>query len=249
MLTIDALTPQDLAETSRLHEHHLKLGLFPRLGRRFLALYQQTYALSPHGIALVARRDGRVVGALFGTTSNADHARWVLRHCGWRLALSGCLAMLIRPDAAMLFLRTRVGRYADGIRRRMGQVSPPSRPNAPVSVLTHIVTSESERRRGIGRRLVARFRLLARANGARRAVLITEDGGQGQAFFERIGCIFAARRQGRDGEMVCEYQLPLGRARLDGASEIVLRRRAARLPDRERVGAGAALGSAGPAIR
>lgn len=243
MLTVDTLEPTDLADTARLHHDHLKLGLFPHMGRRFLSRYQQTFAESPYGIALVAHRDGRVVGAIFGTTSNPDHYRWVIRKHGWRLALAGGLSLLLRPTAAWHFCRTRLGRYVNGIRRHVGRIPPSFRQDAPLSVLTHIVTSEDERRRGIGRRLVARFRLLARMQGARHAVLITEEGGAGQNFFERIGCTCVAHRNGHDGETVCEYHLALGKAQLDTASEIVLRRRAA-LPEphRERAGAGAGTG-------
>jgi GNAT superfamily N-acetyltransferase len=209
MLSIDDVRPDDLPATAALHKAHLRLGLFPRLGRNFLCQYQETFARSPFGIALVAHDDDRVVGALFGTTSNADHYRWVVRHCGWELAIAGCGAMLLRPQLAWKFASTRVSRYARGLRRYATDDGPPAGEGAPLSVLSHIVTAGDERHRGIGRRLVDRFRELAGADGAHTAMLVTEEGGEGIPFFERIGCVCVGHRPGPDGSTVREYRVML----------------------------------------
>lgn len=211
MLTIDDLQPGDLAETAALHKAHLRLGLFPRLGRGFLRQYHETFARSPYGIALVAHADGRVAGALFGTSSNADHYGWVVRNCGWELALAGSGAMLFRPQLAWTFASTRITRYARGLRRYMAPHPEAPAPGAaaPLSVLSHIVTDAAERRQGIGRRLVERFRDLARTEGASDAMLITEEGGEGVPFFEGIGCACVGHRAGQDGCSIREYRLSL----------------------------------------
>jgi GNAT superfamily N-acetyltransferase len=210
MLTIDDLRPDDLPETAALHKTYLRLGLFPRLGRGFLRQYHETFARSPYGIAIVAHSDDGVVGALFGTSSNADHYGWVVRNCGWDLAMAGSGALLFRPQLAWTFASTRITRYARGLRRYIApHPSQPGQQGAPLSVLSHIVTGASERRQGIGRRLVERFRAQARAEGARDAMLITEEGGEGVPFFERIGCACVGYRQGQDGSAVREYRLPL----------------------------------------
>ncbi|WP_127142525.1 GNAT family N-acetyltransferase [Pelagibacterium montanilacus] len=222
MVSIEPLQKADLPETARLHEKYLKLGLFPRLGKSFLARYQESFALSPYGIALVARSpEGKVLGALFGTTSNARHYAWVVRNCGWRLALWGGVSMSLRPRLALSFLRTRVGRYSRALGRYLlpqsgavGAAGAPSGAAPSVSVLSHIVTGSAARRQGIGRELVESFKAQARRQGVDRVTLVTEEGGLGAPFFERIGCLCVGRRAGQDGSTVREYRLMLKEARV-----------------------------------
>ncbi|WP_421952349.1 GNAT family N-acetyltransferase [Pelagibacterium sp.] len=213
MLSIVPLRQSDITATVALHRENLRLGLFPRLGRHFLGLYQESFARSPYGIALVARDDDEVVGALFGTTSNAEHYRWVTHNFGSKLALAGCGAMLTRPQVALDFARTRMGRYAKGVARHIGLVPPASsgQPQAPrpISVLSHIVTDAAARRRGIGRRLIEGFASRASASGVHRALLVTEEGGLGTPFFERLGCRLIGRHKSQDGAILREYRLIL----------------------------------------
>lgn len=245
MLSIESLSPDDLPQTAALHKSNLRLGLFPRLGRSFLRRYQETFAASPYGIALVAKSGERVVGALFGTTSNPDHYRWVVHNCGWDLALAGGGALLLRPHLAWTFASTRVGRYMRGLRRHIAPAPATAGPVAPSSVLSHIVTAETERRRGIGRRLVEEFKVLARRHGARRATLITEEGGDGVPFFERMGCACVTHRQGRDGSVVREYRLPLDEAETHEGMGYDHRRRNCARPRQRSVGAAGTLRPAG----
>jgi len=213
MLSIEPLNQADIPATANLHRDNLHLGLFPKLGRHFLGLYQESFARSPYGIALVARDDNAVVGALFGTTSNAEHYRWVTRNFGSKLALAGCGAMLTRPQVAFDFARTRAGRYARGVARYMGLVpsASPGQPGAPrpVSVLSHIVTDAATRRRGVGRRLIEGFANRASARGVHRALLVTEEGGLGTPFFERLGCRLVGQHKSQDGAILREYRLIL----------------------------------------
>lgn len=222
MLAIETLKDKDLETTALLHEENLKLGLFPKLGAGFLQRYQAGFLDSPHGIALVARdrREGRLLGLLLGTTSNAEHYRWVMRNHGASLAASGCAALLTRPVLAAEFLQTRAMRYVKGVRNHMRPTPVRSdddedeedeeRSAEPVvSVLSHIVTHPDARGLGVGRKLVARFRAIARNEGADKALLVTQEGGMGAGFFERLGCALVARRGGQDGEAVREYALPL----------------------------------------
>lgn len=212
MLTIEPLRQDDLQETADLHKDNLRLGLFPKLGKDFLAHYQDSFSRSPHGIALVARAEGDIVGALFATTSNAEHYRWVTRNMGMELALAGAGAMITHPRVALTFARTRLMRYSRGIARHMGLISTPQASGAvapPLSVLSHIVTSSAARRRGIGRKLVDAFKARASARGVHRAVLVTEEGGLGTPFFEKLGCRLVKRRDGQDGSVLREYRLIL----------------------------------------
>lgn len=216
MLTIEPLHPPDIPATATLHRQNLQLGLFPRLGRHFLGLYQESFARSPYGIALVARSDDEVIGALFGTTSNAEHYRWVTRHFGPQLAMAGGGALLTRPRVALDFARTRLGRYTRGLARHVGLLSAPApRPGGgggSLSVLSHIVTDADARRRGVGRQLVEAFKSHASASGVHRALLVTEEGGLGTPFFEKLGCRLIARRRGQDGAVLREYRMILDEA-------------------------------------
>ncbi|HCO55566.1 MAG TPA: hypothetical protein DIT93_11170 [Pelagibacterium sp.] len=211
MLSIEPLNQADIPVTASLHRDNLRLGLFPKLGRHFLGLYQQSFASSPYGIALVARDEGTVVGALFGTTSNAEHYRWVTRNFGSKLALAGCSAMLTRPQVALDFACTRAGRYAKGIARHVGLTpsgsSGPKATSRPVSVLSHIVTDVNARRRGVGRRLIQGFASHATLLGIHRALLVTEEGGLGTPFFERLGCRLVGQHKSQDGATLREYRL------------------------------------------
>lgn len=213
MLSIEPLNQADIPATANLHRNNLRLGLFPKLGRHFLGLYQESFAHSPYGIALVARDDDEVVGALFGTTSNAEHYRWVTRNFGSKLALAGCGAMLTRPHVALDFARTRAGRYVRGVARHMGITASASGPSTgaprPVSVLSHIVTDANVRRRGVGRRLIEGFANRAAMQGVHRALLVTEEGGLGTPFFERLGCRLVGRHKSQDGATLREYRLIL----------------------------------------
>ncbi|HEV7434530.1 MAG TPA: hypothetical protein VGO22_06635 [Pseudorhizobium sp.] len=214
MLTIDRLDREDLGETADLHHRYLHMGLFPRMGKGFLRHYQDTFAESPYGIALVARDEEGVVGALFGTSWNSQHYRWVLRNRGPELAAFGSLALMLRPHIAYVFARSRLGRYAKGARRHLASGSDGSSSfttEGPLSVLSHIVTQDGQRRCGVGRQLVEEFRRLARVRGAREAVLVTEEGGLGAPFFERIGCECIACRDSAEGRSVREYRLTLDR--------------------------------------
>ena len=224
MLRIEEARHDDFAVTAALHRRHLELGLFPQLGERFMRAYHASFAGSPHAVALVARAEsGRVVGALFGTTANARHYKWVVEEHGLNLALHGTRSLLLQPALAWEFISSRAGRYARGLGRHLGLVGGNQAP-APTSpgrtcVLSHIVTSQSARRLGVGRRLVEVFRKIARAAGAAEARLVTREGGLGQPFFERLGCECVDLRPSQDGEALREYALRLDRTVIDEKAE------------------------------
>ena len=214
MLSIDTLRPDDLPATAALHEANLRMGLFPKMGSSFLQHYHQSFADSPFGIALVAHADDGVMGALFGTISNPDHYHWVVQNRGVELACHGSAALLLRPHLAWMFASTRMGRYVNGLRRHMVPAPATSAPTQQLPVLSHIVTTQAQRRQRIGRELVDEFRREARIAGAHWASLITQEGGLGTPFFERLGCTCVARRQGFDGCFVREYHMNLDEGEL-----------------------------------
>jgi len=220
VLTIESAEATDFRQTSELHRRYLSAGIFPRMGLRFLRCYHETFAASPHGVALAARRDGELVGFLLGTVDNAAHYRWVVNECGMALARRGATALLCRPHVAWSFATTRLGRYARGLRRH---ISGPARRHEPaptagtggvggspqLAILTHIATADAARRRGVGRQLVEGFLTQARARGAEEARLITASDRPAVAFYTGLGWELVANRRARDGSEVREYRMLL----------------------------------------
>lgn len=217
MVTIEAATAADFRETSELHRRYLAAGIFPRMGARFLRCYHETFAASPHGVALAARHDGELVGFLLGTVDNAAHYRWVVNERGVALARSGVTALLLRPHVAWSFVTTRLGRYLRGVRRHLarpdrghGAASAHDAGHRPqLAILTHVATADGARRRGVGRQLVEAFLTQARACGAEEARLITASPGPAVAFYAGLGWETVADRRARDGSEVREYRMVL----------------------------------------
>lgn len=201
------LASADCRVTARLQAELLPHGFFAQLGPRFLAAYQRAHVRSPHAVALAAVVDGQVVGFLLGILHPADHARSVLRTSGLRLAATGIAALLVRPALLLLFLRTRVRRYARGLRRRLGPAAASGPPSQAVAVLQHLAVSSDVRQRGVGRRLVAAFERAVADAGVPEIVLLTtpeEDGAP--AFYRRLGYQEEGLVRGADGEGWLRYR-------------------------------------------
>lgn len=211
--------PEDLPMVAALHAEGLPHGFFARLGGRFLATYHRGYLDSPHGVMRVARRDGRVVGVVVGSTASRAHSRWVVRHLGLTLALWGLLGLLQRPRELWTFLHTRLGRYGRGIWRRLRSRPAPTPTPASggqgarprdVAVLQHVVVAPRARGAGLGTALVTAFVDVLRARGVRQVRLVTraDDGAGG--LYERLGWRRVRERHAPDGSRLVEYALDLG---------------------------------------
>ncbi|MBA2636989.1 MAG: GNAT family N-acetyltransferase [Solirubrobacterales bacterium] len=218
-LRLRALSTRDLGFSVRLHGRALPTGLFPRLGTAFLRAYHQSFAASPHGVAVVVERDGVPIGFLLGATRNREHLRWTLRRRGLLLAPLGALGLLRRPVLASSFIRVRLGRYVRGV---VKLTRPPSSNRSaggrslPVSLdvagLAHIAIDPEARGHGAGGMLVTAFVEAVRDAGVGSAHLVTQSGGDGAGvFYERLGWRYVRGRVGLDGDAVSEYQLDLDR--------------------------------------
>lgn len=222
-------TPADLVRTASWQCDNLGLGLFPRLGKRFVRRWHSTYLDSPHGIALIAEVDeggtSTPVGFLIGSADERRHLQHVLRHHRWTLAATGLLALLCRPALATRFAHTRLGPYA----RRVLLRRPPSRPSTPAApavgsdrtsaatpgdlddarapaVLTAVVVDPARRTRGAGVLLVGEFLDRAARAGAERAELVTVDGPGGAGpFYERLGWVGTGSSTSKDGERLLRF--------------------------------------------
>jgi len=207
-VAVRPLAVADLAAAARLHAALLPHGFFVSLGLRYLRAYYGTFLASPHAIGLVADLEGQPVGVLVGTSRNAAHYRWVIRHRGLRLAVLGASAMLVRPAVAAWFVRTRLRRYGRrvllvvlGRARRGGRPALTDTAGSDTAVLTHVMVADQARGRGAGAALVERFAAAAKAAGARTAMLVTFAGEDGAAsFYKRLGWEHLEDRRGRDGQ-------------------------------------------------
>ncbi len=195
---------QDLRQSAALHRHELADSFFARLGTPFLRAYHRTYISSPHAIALVAAGSGRVDGFLLGVLAPGPHGAYVLRTWGLRLAVIGTTALLVRPRALALFLRTRLSRYARGLwRRRRGGVAPDPTATVPApaaAVLSHVAVDRAAQRSGTGSALVETFHRELRRAGVPAVVLLTGVSGPGAAFYRRLGYSEEGTVVGADGQ-------------------------------------------------
>lgn len=210
----------DVPSVVALHLAHLPHGLFPRLGRGFMARWHRTFLGAPHGVSLVVvDHDDRVLGFLAGATAQRTHVRSVLAEHRRPLALAGIRALAARPGVAVHFLRTRARPY---LRRLVGaqrvQAAPASgaatagasTDPGDVAVVTALVVDPAARGRGVGARLVERFVDLSAAGPASRAELITLDGDEGaREFYEGLGWTLAGTRANRDGQACLRMELTL----------------------------------------
>jgi len=149
----------DLAVAARLHAALPPHGFFAFLGLRYLRAYYGTFLASPHAIGLAADLEGQPVGVLVGTSANAAHYHWVIRHRGLRLAILAASAMLLRPAVAAWFLRTRLRRYGRrvlpvvlGHARRGGGPAPTDTAGGDTAVLTHVMVADQARGGATARR-------------------------------------------------------------------------------------------------
>lgn len=209
------LRPGDVPRAVDLHRRSLPSSFFDRLGPRFLRAYHRGFADSPHGVALEAVDVDRLLGILVGTTDNAAHHRWVLRHRGGQLGVLGVLGLLGDPRLVVVFARTRALRYARAVLRRFAPSAAPTGGGGHggggagrVAVLTHVVVDGSARRHGVGEALVHAFS--RRAHGAAYIALVTLDGPEGAApFYDHLGWRRHARRRDHDGRPIIEYRQDL----------------------------------------
>ncbi|MFI9843661.1 GNAT family N-acetyltransferase [Nonomuraea sp. NPDC051941] len=179
---------RDIPAVVRLHAADLPHGFFVELGERFLARYYRTFLTSPAGVALVAEVDGELAGFLVGSTDAATHHRHVIRLDRWQLARAGAVSLLVRPKLTARFVRTRIQRYARGIRRASDDGRPGTAQRKRQGMLSHIAVDETKRRSGVGSKLVATFVEVARAHGVEHVQLQTApDNGAAQDFYANLG--------------------------------------------------------------
>lgn len=202
------------------HADALPHGLFPRMGRRFVAHWHRAHVASPHGVGYVAVRDGEPVGFALGSTDRAAHVAWILSHRRRRLVVAAVPALARRPRLAWTFVRTRAAAYARRLLRPGGRVvtapvvTGPTPVARPVAVLEAVAVLPEVRGQRIGSRLVDLVLADASRSGADRVELVTKDGEGGAAgFYERGSWERLGRHEDRDGDGVLRFGIDPRRPR------------------------------------
>lgn len=205
---VRALDADDATKTAALHAQALPDSFFAQLGARFLRTYHCSYADSPHAVALVSVGGGQVDGFLLGVLAPAEHGAYVLRRWGARLATRAVLALLLRPRLLVVFLRTRLGRYARGLwrRRRPTASTAAAGPAGTWAVLSHVAVDSERRGSGAGAALVHVLHDRVRSVGAAGAVLLTAVDGPGAAFYRRLGYQHEGEVVGADGQQWLRFR-------------------------------------------
>lgn len=204
--------PLELRDThwsAALHETALPTGLFPSLGRRFLAEYHRSFLIGTEGVALVAEVDGRPAGFVVGAFDERAHYRQVVHGRGPRLALIAGGALVRRPATLLRFLRTRARRYLRGLRRLVARRPTASGGGEAVAALLHIAVEPTMRNQGLGFELVRAFEAAAQAHGVDEAVVKTSDAA---SFYEVLGWQTAGRCVDLDGNAHVLLRRHLGSA-------------------------------------
>lgn len=212
VLVREAVTA-DVDATARLHIEHLSLGLFPRLGHRFVSCWHRAYVQSPHAVALVAVERGsdggeHIAGFLVGALDRLAFQQELLTRYRTRLAVRAGVALVLRPRVLADFLRTRLRPYLHRLRatRRAPSVPPGAFPAAPVADLSAIAVDPVLRRTGTGRILTEEFVDRCTAAGAVRVELVTAaDSVASIAFYTSTGWTARRRYDTRDGRALQRF--------------------------------------------
>jgi GNAT superfamily N-acetyltransferase len=235
VIRVRTATPDDLHRTADWHCDQLRLGLFPRLGPRFVRHWHATYLTSPHGVALIAEADaadaarpGRFepVAFLLGSTCATAHTQHVVLRHRVALGFTGVVALLRRPTVARDFTTTRARRYWKRLRDPVARTVPtspgadaagdavsPAGPARPrVAVLTAVVVDPAHHGSGAGSAVVQEFLARAALAGSTRAELVTSAEGGAGGFYERIGWQACGRTFSGDGDPLLRFSLDLSQA-------------------------------------
>lgn len=198
-IDVEPADPDVVDTLASIHARYLSSGLFVSLGPAFMRAYYSGFIRSPYAVAFVAKAKGHTVGMLVGTTNQRRHRRWVLTNQSALLGAVAVVAMATRPVTTVRFLRTRLSRYRQALKRRREPASESD--ETSVAVLTHVAVVLGARGEGAGAKLVKRFESSVRREGTVRAYLVTNQGGAGaREFYSGLGWHVTGTAESLDGE-------------------------------------------------
>ncbi len=170
-------TPELEAVVS-LHCEAFPAGVLAQLGRDFVRRYYLSIADSPAAYLFGARRCHRLVGFLAGTTDREAFERSVRLSAGGRAVLWRLLTLRLSPLAVLRAVQKR---------RLTASHRDPAE-------LIAVAVSTTERRSGIGRRLLAHWAETVRRHSLE-SFLIFTDNREGHDFYLKMGAELLFRFQ------------------------------------------------------
>ncbi|MHB1446782.1 MAG: GNAT family N-acetyltransferase [Acidimicrobiales bacterium] len=222
LVTVGEMQPAEAAEAAAIHQEVLGAEFITRAGHRFLRRYYLAWVRSEGGVALAARADGTLVGALLGSVRPARHYRSMLRQDGWRLAALMLGRGVTHPAFGAELLISRGPRYSRALirvgraqlsARRAGGIEavpiPASNPGR-VGEVTHILVDPDHQGRGVARALLGAAEDRARQAGLDRLVLVTTAELARSGLYDRLGWVPKGDLTSRSGEEFWRYERTLG---------------------------------------
>lgn len=197
-IRLAALHPADIDAVVALHQAAFPSFFLSQLGTPFLRNFYAGFLTDPTSVTTVARANGRVVGAVVGTTAPGGFFRRLLGRRLLGFALASAQAVLRDPRRTLRLLRAVTYRGEAGER-------------VSGALLSSICVDPLSEGRGIGRRLLTEWCTTARDLGATRAYLTTDavDNSAVNAFYERSGWTLTASFETPEHRAMNRYEKEL----------------------------------------
>ena len=189
-------TDDDIGELARLHRLAFPDFFLSSLGDRFLAQFYVGFLRDPSAVTVVAKAaDGRIVGAVVGTTEPEHFFRNLLRRQWLGFAIASARTMVVQPSVAPRLVRAVRYRGPRG--------------SASAALLSSVCVHPSLQGRGIGSILLREWTLSAARCGAMAARLATdaEQNDAVNAFYQDHGWNLTGFYHTREGRTMNEYSI------------------------------------------
>jgi ribosomal protein S18 acetylase RimI-like enzyme len=189
------LAVADLPAVANLHREVFADHFLGHMGSRFLELFYGEFVSRPGNYGLVAVADGKVVGAVIGSTEAGRLFSDFYRRHFLRLGVTFA-GRFVRDGYVRRHTRQRLGHVGMAIRSRLGlgRRKAPAAPGAsasagsPTARLLSIGVASSHRGTGIAAELAARFCARLAEDGVDRVGLsVRNDNPRAIAFYEKTG--------------------------------------------------------------
>lgn len=199
--SIAPLHSDDVNPLARLHQQAFPGFFLSTLGTPFLEQFYQGFLGDSSAVTVVARRDGKVVGAVVGTTEPSDFFARLLRRQVFGFLKVSMRSALVNPRTLPRLLR--------GVRYRGGTPQ-----GSEGALLSSICVDPHFQGTGLGRSLLESWGQSAMAGGATCAFLTT-DANENESvnrFYQRNGWTIVDTFTTRDGRRMHCYTTTLGAA-------------------------------------
>jgi len=197
-LHIRAMQTQDVPRVVETHLASFSGFFLTFLGPAFLAQLYSGIIADPSGIALVAEKDGQIVGFVAGTCQPAGFYTRLLRRRWWRFGLASIKPVLRNPRIVPRLLRALA---------MPGQ----ARAAAGEGTLMSIAVLPERQGQGIGQALVRAFLSEAARRGLNKVNLTTDRVANDAAnvFYQRLGFVCRRHFVTPEGRQMNEYVIDL----------------------------------------